>query len=628
MKMERFSRIHQTIPTTVAAGLFVMQLVAALSFQENGLSAPVVSLWDAATSLGHKLDVNNRASWKAVPTDIVQLEADPAKASSDPGYYGREYSFQGDAVVENDRLTAAFLSAEGAVVIYVKPDGGDITKGAQSEGTERLKIAELKPLPAQGKSVIQRLEILRNAHDKVCVEATFSEGGSTTSSARFTFDKGPIIEVKPAEETKGFRIGSVIEYGIVPGYITDDLIYGAAEYPSVNTLFIPAENMFLGLLKGEDSMLVMTWPKASQAVKLGLANDPEGNRMIQSVDFENGGRSFYIAALAAPGIWHREQLSASYLEKDVVSSWKRPFSANWKTQLDESGVKTTYSFREGPGQVWRGVPGSYIYPVWFDGNQASYHLTKKVPPKGESLVYFLEGQNTPASILTPFDIVEASLGREESEAILDPTGRRLRTHHRRGGAGVHRACTCGCTEAIQAVFEAGEETERKEYIDGALDDMIYFIRQHVSRIDAYQQFAARVIQLLQTKGNSSSDLKDYAANLEQIAQQIPQEYNVQKENMKSLSYADELRAKTLALTGKKDPQNVAAYMELLKEWRDMGGAQDYVLAQCHVITRRLFQQAGYGCVDQPQAVELAEQIRADCRRMLRNPDGYEIWANY
>jgi hypothetical protein len=98
--------------------------------------------------------------------------------------------------------------------------------------------------------------------------------------------------------------------------------------------------------------------------------------------------------------------------------------------------------------------------------------------------------------------------------------------------------------------------------------------------------------------------------------------------MKMFAYADDLSRKTIALTARKDPNNVKAYMELLKAWREMGGAQDYVVAKCHTITRSLCQAAGYGCAALPDAVSLAEEIRARCRQTLRNPDGYEIWADY
>lgn len=123
-------------------------------------------------------------------------------------------------------------------------------------------------------------------------------------------------------------------------------------------------------------------------------------------------------------------------------------------------------------------------------------------------------------------------------------------------------------------------------------------------------------------------MKPYLDSLEQIAQQIPQEYAVQKENIKSLEYAGELARKTKALTTKKDPQNLPTYKDLSEKWRAMGGAQDGLLGQYHVTVRKLYQEASYGCLTQPKAVEVAKEIRRRCRLCLRNPDGYEIWPNY
>jgi hypothetical protein len=406
------------------------------------------------------------------------------------------------------------------------------------------------------------------------------------------------------------------------------LILSAADHESSDALSLPPENAFVGLLRGEASEFVMTWPKGKQQLSLRLANDPQGKRVIESIDFENDGQSFCVAALSAPGIWHKEALKPTYLEKDVALNWQRPFPAKWKTQLSEAGVKTTFNFRESKGTVWRGVPGSYNYPAWFDDEKAFFHLSKKVPPKGEALVYFLEGQGTPSSVSTPAETVQATLGRQLSDSILDPAGRKLRTHHRRGGDGVHRACTCGCTEAIQAVFEAKQELAKQDYVKEALGDMKFFVDCHVERIDEYQHFAAGMIQFLKTKTAAEPGLKSYLENLQQIAGQIPQEYDVQKENMKSPEHMAELTRKTMALTSNKSTNNLPAYMDLLKAWRAMGGAQDYVVAQCHMITRKLFQEAGYQCADNPKAAALAPEIRARCKQVLRNPDGYEIWAEY
>src|SRR5207244_2669057 len=79
-----------------------------------------VEVWDTVAHFAETAEVADRTGWKPVPTDLLTLEADPPKAASDPGYYGREYSFTGDAVVENRSVAAVFWSAKGRVVIYSK----------------------------------------------------------------------------------------------------------------------------------------------------------------------------------------------------------------------------------------------------------------------------------------------------------------------------------------------------------------------------------------------------------------------------------------------------------------------------------------------------------------------------
>ncbi|MCB1125627.1 MAG: hypothetical protein KDM81_03955, partial [Verrucomicrobiae bacterium] len=204
---------------------------------------------------------------------------------------------------------------------------------------------------------------------------------------------------------------------------------------------------------------------------------------------------------------------------------------------------------------------------------------------------------------------------------------KLRTHHRRGAAGVHRACTCGCTEAIQAIFETREEVAKQEEVRGALEDMNFFVQRHVERIEQYQQFASDLIRVLQSTAGSEP-LRMYCERLDAIAQQIPEECRVQRDNMKSLDHAADLTRRTLALTAQPSPDNLQAYMKLLDEWRAMGGAQDYVLARCHVIVRQLFQEAGSASIRDPRAGDMARSVRARCREVLRHPDGYEIWDNY
>jgi hypothetical protein len=593
-----------------------MIAVPLVSTAHSAENTPQTLVWDTRSPFGDAVDVQTKANWKLVPSDLLTLEADPCAASSDPGYYGREYAFEGDAVVENAHIIAVFWSQAGRVVIYSKTN----------LQTRKLEFVPLQL--KQGPAKISRCTIVQNTGQAAALEVSFSAGNGGLP-VTVAFDRTEIVEIKPAQDIKGISLAAATRYGVVPNFIGDDLIYNPRQYPSTNAICVPPENVFLGLLEGENDVLVVTWPEGRQQVKLALSAGQNDSRLFESVDLENDGKSIYVALLSAPGIWHKEDLKPSYLEKDVASSWKRPFPARWTTQLYEGDVKTTFTFRESKlARIWRGVAGSYCHPVWFNEDHAWYHLSKKVLPKGESIVYFLEANNTPAGVSAPVDIIKATLGRPMSDRILDLPGRKLRTHHRRGAEGIRRACTCGCTEAIEAVFKAGQEVAKQEYVTEAVDDMVYFVRRHVERLDEYQALARSMIAYLNQEKKSSPGLKPYLDGIEAIVQQLPQEYDKQRENIKTLQYADDLAVKTKTLTQKKDPANLPACLELGKQWRDMGGAQDSLLGQCHVIARKLFQEAGYGCANQPQAVEIAREIRRRCTECLRNPDGYEIWPDY
>ncbi|MBN2271051.1 MAG: hypothetical protein JXN61_10580 [Sedimentisphaerales bacterium] len=574
-------------------------------------------LWDTQSPLADRVDLQDRANWTIVPSDLLTLEADPSAAASDPGYYGREYTFKGDAVVENQYLTAVFLSKKAKVAVYSAADLSE-------------KKLEFRPLQLKGKAAsIARCTILRNTGNEASLEVSLSDGQPNDNlSAVLSFADSPIVEIKPAENMKGISLLGPIEYGVVPAFIGDDLIFSPKDYPSATKLHIPAENLFLGLIKGRNDMLVVTWPSGNQRIRLILNSEKQEPRLIESVDLDNDGGSVYLAVLSAPGIWHKERLTTSYLEKDVAIDWKKPFSARWKTQLTEAEVKTTYAFRDSQQNIWRAIAGRYFYPVWFQGDKAFYRLSKKVPPEGESVIYFLERKGTPASISTPVDIMRETLGRQVCDAILDLPGRTLRTHHRRGAEGIRRAATCGCTAAIEAVFKEGNEVEKKDYVIGAVDDMVYFVTRHVQRLGEYQEFARDMISFLNLKAESNPELKTFLESLKEIAQRIPQEYDAQKENIKTLVYTAELARQTKALPEKKDPKNLPTVLDLGGKWRGMGGAQDELLGKYHSITRNLFQQAGYGCVNLPNAIEIAQEIRNRCRLCLRNPDGYEIWQDY
>ncbi|TKJ37503.1 MAG: hypothetical protein CEE38_08385 [Planctomycetes bacterium B3_Pla] len=570
-------------------------------------------IWDTMSPSLNEEVLADRSGWKVVPTETDRWNG-PEYYS--PERYAMQHSFRGDAVVENEHLVAVFSSRKAKAIIYSKADPA-------------AKKVEVVPLEFKAKPArITHFGVLRNSGDEAALEVVFSgEGTGKTLSLVFSFGNKRIVEIAPSENVNGISLLGPIRYGVAPDFISDDLILDLREYPSLSALYVPSGNLFVGLLEGENDMLIVTWPAGKQRVRLVPDTRQREPRLIESVDIENDGKSVFLAVSSATGIWHEEVLKASYLEKDIAIAWKRPFPAKWITQLLEDGVETTFTFRESrPKRFWRGGIGSYTYPVWFRDGTTFYRLGKKIPPKGKSLVYFLERKGTPASVLTPVDIMKDTLGGQTCSAVLDLEGRRPRSHRRKDA--VIGAATCGVTDGMQPVFDAGKEAERKEYIHGGVDDMVYFITRQRQRINEYQAFAGRMIKYLDRTGKARPDLKPFIDNIRAITQEIIQEHDRQRENMKTLAYADELARETKALTLRKDPGNPARFTDLKMKWRRMGGTQDYLVCKFHTITRKLFQQAGYGCIGRPEAVAVADEIRNLCRQCLRNPDGYEIWPDY
>ena len=67
-------------------------LLAFCPFIRAAVTSPsraVVRIWDTVSPLADQAGVSDRADWKLVPENLFSLEAKPAAAASDPGYYGR-----------------------------------------------------------------------------------------------------------------------------------------------------------------------------------------------------------------------------------------------------------------------------------------------------------------------------------------------------------------------------------------------------------------------------------------------------------------------------------------------------------------------------------------------------------
>ena len=90
--------------------------------------------------------------------------------------------------------------------------------------------------------------------------------------------------------------------------------------------------------------------------------------------------------------------------------------------------------------------------------------------------------------------------------------------------------------------------------------MIYFVHRHVERIDEYRRFADDLVKFLRGKG--SAELKPFLDGLEEIAQKIPQQYELQKRNYRYQPHDPVVRQQYQV---QQTPGAIVAHMNRMRE---------------------------------------------------------------
>ena len=550
----------------------------------------LVHVWDTVTPLRAPIDLTQRQGWRAVD--------------------GRG-PLQGDLVAEANSLTAVFASNLGRVLVYAKDDP--------------MCRAEVSPTSLQGKAAtLTQVMVSEGEENPLVVHTLFSaKGTSEPVPITFSFGEGSALGIWPKDDTRSITISAPIELALVPSFVGDDLIYDPQAYPSAPSLSLVSEHVLLGLLKGGNSELVMTWQDDIPSVQLITAL---GNPSATRLSFE-GGKGLFLAVIEAPSIWQRVKLTPDYLERDVTLSWKPPYPAIWLTQLYEDEVKTTFEFRGEKEDTWRGGVGSYDFPTWFSGGKTMLTLGKKIPPEGEAVIYCLErSDDTPRSVLTPIDVVSQTLTGDVLASILDVEGRPAWYPHR--PESVIGGATCGVTDALLKVFRAGQEVEKKYLVEGGVEDMYAYLEGMFERNARFYPFAQEIVVYLEAQQKATPELTPFLRELQATAEEMVSTYDGARDTIRNMDYARELGAKTIALAAKKRPDNARHMVELKQDWTGMGGALEELARKEHTLTRKLYQQAGYGAAIRPDALSVAAEIRTRTKQCLEKPESYEIWANY
>ena len=551
--MLRKVRFLTAVVTTIAAGLIASASHAAAATADSVATAGGLQLW--VPESGFQGDA---ATLEKAAGGELAREKLPLTTSKAP-------------VIASATQLAAFDSATGRVDFYTR-QGKELTRRG-SVGFAGVSRFQTYKLIADDQSNRAGVEVYQPADHLVLTVYLSSEG---------------IFELRPAAAGQLTLGRAGIQYAIVPCFVGADLVFDAKSRAHKARTYIPSTNLMIGLIAGQDCMLVATWAPGEQMAWFETRQRGGENPLWDDFCFETAGHSLFLSYLQNADLWHAEPLKADYVERDTAIGWKRPFEAKWigRIHLANDEIDYPFYFRHERMKMWgRCIRGWFYYPVWFNGDQTIIHFEKHFPPRGEMLVYYLEDhpQQTAAQG-SPVRIMETALGRNRRSALLDFAGaeeRLLLKHHN---------AVCEMTDTLQEYFDAGQEVNQRALVDRYCDDVADFIGMIRDRIHEFGAHAGQLRAFLEGQAKAQATLADSAGQLEEILDEMEQ---ARANGMPSTSL-DEVRrwtAEMKSLAAEVRPGNNKKYEKLASQCRSVAGSQDDLARDLSVLAIRLSQEA-------------------------------------
>jgi hypothetical protein len=546
----------------------------------------------------------------------------PSPPSPLPEREGKLQKFSAGPVVLDAPSQRATFDAENGRIVISTRQGDRLVKRAEAA------FASVKRF--QGYKTVRSASINRNSPPRQGIEI-YSDDAEAECTL-FVDGKG-VFEFKPGKARQLVLHGLQFRYGLVPSLVGTDLLYDADHAymaPSDqggDRLYIPALNILVGLVEGEDCMAVGVWPPGKQSAVLtikpgkGPGEVKPESRLFDSLTFDTAGQSFYFSCLEKPGIWRAEPLKRNYLEKDTVIDWKRPFEAKWvgRFSVTSDEYDWPFSFANRPTRTWgKYIRGWYNYPLRFDGTKTVVHFEKQFQPKGDLLIYCLEASSnrSDSSVLTPFEVLARALGKAQADKILDREGTVEQTLMRHGMA------VCAMLDTMQEFYDQGNEREHRDRITQLCNDVSTFIRLIRERDQAYGAFARDLQTALAARAKQQPELAASIADLQKSLAEIEKTSagELPRASLETVrQWTDEMQ-KTVDGSA---PANKKTFLKLSEQCRSVAGTQDDLARDLSVLVIRLSEQAARIGVQSPQHVQLAEEVIVKSRQMLRKPTWWE-----
>jgi hypothetical protein len=546
-------------------------------------SAPV-SFWDAKPPLTAPPDWTGRDKWTPINSQT--------------------YAFTGSPVFKARQLTGTVRASDGGLVVGVM------------EGQTFKARTVLAPSPAFAASKCA----LVHAADRTGLHVS-TQDNEHSYTAWFTA-KG-LVSIEASHVPSFQAQGCALRYGLLPSLAGADICYEPQKLTDVKQVALPSTQWLVGLVDGNDSMLVAAWENDSQAVSLGLSGEGE-NRMFDSFSIATESGGFSLSFVEHPGIWHQEPLKEDWLNQYIPVEWKPPFPARWmgeffattsgRPSFTQPAMQYSFPFAGTKTRMW-GVwfENWNHYPFYFDGAQTIFHFERGFVPRGDALVYFLEP--AAADLYSPCEILEQALGRAKAAALLDVDANGLRRlTYSTPVDFMYDRPVCASTTRLTGIRQ-GEKTT----VGVNLATHLYeFIREIRGRVDQYGAYFDGMQHYLEGEEKTHPELHDYIAELQGlIAQGKSRSAGIYAIPLASVEAKTDAMKKLL-LAGEGDGFNCGNL-----DVRDTAGEQDDLCRHYNRLALRLEQTAALKCGDSPEKALLAKHVWDQTRAVVRQPVRWE-----
>jgi len=545
---------------------------------------PNLTFWDLKKEQATALDWRSKPQWSMAA--------------------GQTHAFAGTPVFQARHLAGLIRPDDGGMVIYSIHD---------QVLTERGVILPSPPFKVSGCAVVSE-------QNKTGIRVT-SENGNESYTA-WVSPTG-LIRIEPNNVSR-FQVSECrLRYGILPSFVGTDIIYAPSKMAGSETANIPSTQWFVGLVDGNDSMLVAAWDTDAQSVALGFSGAGK-NRVIDSLSIDTDKGGFALSYVEHPGLWHKETLQEDWLGEYTPIAWQRPFDARWMGQFFASpGGKPSfhdpymdYAFpiANAKTRMW----GVWFedwnhYPFYFDGPRTILHFEKSFTPAGDALIYFLEP--AAADLYSPSEILEQALGKEKASSIFDFDANKIRKlKYSTPDEFMYDRPVCATTTRLSHI----KQTEKGTVGVNLATHLYEFIQGIRGRVEQYDAFFARLDDYLSGEAKAHPETEPYLSELKMMVADAK-------------SRTKQVYATPLPVVRTK----IDSMKKLLEEGQGDGfdcgnldvrgpaGAQDDLCRRYNRVVLRLMQTAALNCGDSPEKAAIAKSLWDQSRQVLREPTRWE-----